>query len=79
MSKASRQAPPVLLRLVEEMVADSTHPQAPNLDVARWLDSWLGRRQPALDGRRPAELLGTPTGVKAVVRLLGSAEGGAYQ
>jgi uncharacterized protein (DUF2384 family) len=32
-----------------------------------------------LGGRRPADLLDTPTGVEVVARLLGSLESGAFQ
>lgn len=32
-----------------------------------------------LGGRKPADLIDTPTGVEVVARLLGSIESGAYQ
>lgn len=68
-----------LLAKAEEMVADSTAEQAAGFDAARWLGQWLGRAQPALGGRKPADLIDTPTGVEIVSRLLGSIESGAYQ
>lgn len=68
-----------LLGVVEGIVSRSTHPAAATFDGARWLGAWLERPQPALDGRKPAELVDTPTGVDVVARLLGSAESGAYQ
>ncbi|MDH5540593.1 MAG: MbcA/ParS/Xre antitoxin family protein, partial [Rhizobacter sp.] len=37
------------------------------------------RPQPSLGGRRPAELIDTPTGIEVVSRLLGSIESGSYQ
>ena len=39
----------------------------------------IERPQPALGGRKPADLIDTPTGVEVVARLLGSIESGAYQ
>ena len=68
-----------LLGVVEGIVSRSTHPDAAKFDAARWLGEWLERPQPALDGRKPAELVDTPTGVDVVARLLGSTESGAYQ
>ncbi|HEY8707729.1 MAG TPA: antitoxin Xre/MbcA/ParS toxin-binding domain-containing protein [Burkholderiaceae bacterium] len=32
-----------------------------------------------MGGRKPADLIDTPTGVEVVARLLGSIESGAYQ
>jgi putative toxin-antitoxin system antitoxin component (TIGR02293 family) len=68
-----------LLAAAEEIVANSTADEARNFDAAEWLGRWIERPQPALGGRRPAELLDTATGVQVVARLLGSIESGSYQ
>ncbi|MEP7084401.1 MAG: antitoxin Xre/MbcA/ParS toxin-binding domain-containing protein [Betaproteobacteria bacterium] len=68
-----------LLSIAQEMVANSTASQTPAFDAAKWLGQWIERPQPALAGRKPAELLDTPTGAEVVARLLGSIESGAYQ
>jgi uncharacterized protein (DUF2384 family) len=64
-------APPVFL--YRETV------QAKGFDAAKWLGRWLEQPQPALGGRKAADLIDTPTGVEVVARLLGSIESGAYQ
>ena len=66
-----------LLARVEELAAQSTHPDAAGFDTARWLGEWIRKPQPALGGRRPEELLDTPTGQAAVMRVLGAMESGA--
>jgi putative toxin-antitoxin system antitoxin component (TIGR02293 family) len=68
-----------LIALAQEIVANSTAKEASGFDAARWLGQWLDRPQPSLGGRKPAELIGTPTGVDVVTRLLGAIESGAYQ
>lgn len=68
-----------LLGIAREIVENSTAPQARDLDAARWLGQWLETPQPALGGRRPADLIDTPTGLDVVARLLGAIESGAYQ
>lgn len=68
-----------LLGRAQEVLAESTHPDAENIDAARWLGAWIEQPHPALGGRRPADLLDTPTGTDIVARLLGSLAGGAYQ
>ena len=68
-----------LLAKAQEIVGDSTSPAARDFDAAKWLGQWIERRQPALGGRKPAELIGTPTGMEIVSRLLGAIESGAYQ
>lgn len=68
-----------LIAIAEEIVADSTSPEAKDFDAGRWLGQWIERPQPALGGRKPAEFLDTPTGVGMVARLLGSIASGAYQ
>ena len=68
-----------LAAMAQEMVKESTAPEARDFDAVRWLGQWIERAQPALDGRRPADLLDTPTGVNLVARLLGAIQSGAYQ
>lgn len=68
-----------LLALAKQIVADSTAAGAKDFDEARWLGRWLDLPQPALGGRKPGDLLATPTGLEMVTRLLGALESGAYQ
>jgi putative toxin-antitoxin system antitoxin component (TIGR02293 family) len=68
-----------LLGMAKEIVENSTAPEAVDFDAAKWLGVWLEKPQPALGGRKPAELIDTPTGVEVVARLLGAIESGAYQ
>lgn len=68
-----------LLGIAQEIVANSTAPEAKNFDASKWLGQWIERPQPALGGRKPADLIDTPTGVEVVARLLGAIESGAYQ
>ncbi len=64
--------------IAADIVANSTAPEAMGFDVDRWLEAWIQVPQPSLGGRRPADLLGTEVGVKAVVKVLGAMESGAY-
>ncbi len=48
-------------------------------DMDAWLQDWLQRPQPALGGRKPAELLSTEAGIESVRRALGSTLSGSYQ
>ena len=68
-----------LLGVAQAIVANSTAPAAQNFDSAAWLGQWLERPQAALGGRKPADLIDTPTGIEVVARLLGAIESGAYQ
>src|SRR5437762_4126189 len=68
-----------LLAIAEEIVTHSTAPEAKGFDAAKWLGQWLERPQPALGGRKPADLVDTPTALEVVARLLGGTESGAYQ
>ena len=68
-----------LVALANEIVVESTDPRAVAFDAARWLGIWIERPQPALGGRKPADLLDTPAGADVVARLLGSVASGAYQ
>ena len=68
-----------LLGIAQGIVDNSTASQAKDFDAAKWLGQWIERPQPSLGGRKPADLIDTPTGVEVVARLLGSIESGAYQ
>jgi putative toxin-antitoxin system antitoxin component (TIGR02293 family) len=68
-----------LLGIAQEMVDESTAPEARDFDAAKWLGQWIEQAQPALGGRKPAELIETPTGVEVVAKLLGAIQSGAYQ
>lgn len=68
-----------LLGIAKDIVSNSTAPQANTFNVGRWLGEWVRRPQPALGGQRPIDVLGTSTGVAAVVRVLGAIESGSYQ
>ena len=68
-----------LLGIAHDIVSNSTAAEAKTFDAARWLGKWIERPQAALGGRKPADLIDTPTGVEVVARLLGSIESGAYQ
>lgn len=67
-----------LLAIANEIVANSTSPDADGFDAGKWLGQWIERSQPALGGKKPAELIGTPTGLAMVSRVLSSIESGAY-
>lgn len=66
-----------LLGIAQDIVANSTAPEAKVFDAAKWLGQWIERPQPSLGGRKPADLIDTPTGVEMVARLLGAIESGA--
>jgi putative toxin-antitoxin system antitoxin component (TIGR02293 family) len=68
-----------LLNQAQEIVSESTAEAAQGFDAGEWLGDWIERPQPALGGRRPAELLDTPTGFDVVSRLLGALQSGSYQ
>ena len=65
--------------MAKDIVENSTVPEAEGFDAAQWLGRWIERPQPALGGRKPADLIGTPTGRAMVARVLGAIESGAYQ
>lgn len=68
-----------LLAKAQDMVSRSTAREARDFDAAKWLGHWLQLPQPALGGRKPCDLLDTPSGLAVVLKLLGSLESGAYQ
>lgn len=67
-----------LLGIAKDIVANSDAIEAKDFDTAKWLGRWIERPQPSLGGRKPADVLDTPTGVEVVVKLLGALESGAY-
>lgn len=67
-----------LLAMANSIVANSTAQEAQGFDAGKWLGQWIERPQPALGGQKPADLIGTPTGLAMVERLLGAIESGAY-
>lgn len=68
-----------LLAQAEDIVADSTAPEAASFDTTAWLEHWIQRPQPALGGHKPIELLDSESGVEAVARVLGACASGAFQ
>lgn len=68
-----------LLGIANEIVEDSMAPEASEFDTAKWLGRWLEKPQAALGGRKPADLIETPTGLEVVAKLLGAIQSGAYQ
>jgi putative toxin-antitoxin system antitoxin component (TIGR02293 family) len=67
-----------LIGIAQSIVDNSTADEARDFDAAKWLGQWIERPQPALGGKKPAEILDTPTGIEIVSRLLGAIESGAY-
>jgi type VI secretion system secreted protein Hcp len=67
-----------LLAHAHEILKDSTSAEAERFDVARWLGRWIETPQPALGGKKPADLLDTETGASMVERTLGAMRSGAY-
>lgn len=67
-----------LLGIAKEIVGNSDAAEARNFDTSKWLGRWIERPQPSLGGRKPADVLDTPTGVDTVVKLLGALESGVY-
>lgn len=67
-----------LLAQANDIVANSTASDAEGFDAGKWLGQWIERPQPALGGQKPADLIGTPTGLAMVERVLGAIQSGAY-
>lgn len=68
-----------LLGIVKTLIAISTAPEAGEFNSSKWLGAWLEQPQPALGGKRPADMIDTPTGLEVVTRLLGAIQSGTYQ
>jgi putative toxin-antitoxin system antitoxin component (TIGR02293 family) len=79
-SGAGGQAALGMVRLlgIAQSIVDNSTADVTDFDVGCWLGQWIERPQPALGGRKPSELLDTPTGVEVVSRVLGAIESGAY-
>jgi putative toxin-antitoxin system antitoxin component (TIGR02293 family) len=77
---AGGQAALGMVRLlgIAQSIVDNSTADLSDFDVGKWLGQWIERPQPALGGKKPAELLDTPTGVEVVSRVLGAIESGAY-
>ena len=60
----------------EAMVKESGNPR--RFDAAKWVGAWLEEPQPALGGKRPAELMDTAEGRGMVADLLARMQSGAY-
>ena len=67
-----------LVEMVESILAESTHPDAKKVHAAKWLGEWIETVQPALGGKKPADIMDTPTGMAMVSRVLGAISSGAY-
>jgi uncharacterized protein (DUF2384 family) len=67
-----------LLNIANDIVRNSTAPEAAGFDTATWLRQWIELPQPALGGQKPVDLIGTPAGLAAVERVLGAIESGAF-
>jgi uncharacterized protein (DUF2384 family) len=65
-----------LVREVETMVAQSG--ARANFDAAKWVHDWIRHEVPALDGRRPIDLLDTMEGRALVSMTLARMQSGAY-
>lgn len=68
-----------LLAQAEDIVADSTAPEAASFDTTAWLEHWIQRPQPALGGRKPIDVLDSEGGYESVARVLGAIASGAFQ
>lgn len=65
-----------LVGQVEAMVKESGNPAGFN--AAQWVANWLEEPNPALGGRKPAELMDTGEGQGIVSNLLARMQSGAY-
>jgi uncharacterized protein (DUF2384 family) len=49
-----------------------------DLDIPRWFAQWITIPQPSLGGRKPADIMDTPTGRALVKQVVGAMGSGAY-
>jgi uncharacterized protein (DUF2384 family) len=68
-----------LIGKAKSMVENATSLESKDFDSAKWPGQWLERAQPALGGRKHADLINTPTAVEIVTRLLGAIENRVIQ
>jgi len=61
---------------IQRMVEESGN--AASFNARAWLISWLERPLPALDGRKPMELLDSESGFDVLSALLARAQAGAF-
>ncbi len=67
-----------LINAVEYMVCRDPAPGAENFDAEAWVGSWIQSPIPALGGQRPVDLMGTPAGRQAVMRVVTADREGVY-
>jgi len=65
-----------LVGQVQQIVEESGNPEG--FEAGRWVAEFLEEENPALGGRRPAELMRTSDGRAVVSRLIGQMQSGAY-
>jgi putative toxin-antitoxin system antitoxin component (TIGR02293 family) len=65
-----------LVGQVSTMVKESGRPEG--FSAAKWVAMWLDQPQPALGGKRPAELMDTADGRGIVSDLIARMQSGAY-
>lgn len=65
-----------LVSEVRAMVAQSGAPE--NFDASQWVHDWVRQEIPALDGKRPLDLLDSPEGCQLVMTTLARMQSGAY-
>ncbi|ACB69158.1 conserved hypothetical protein (plasmid) [Burkholderia ambifaria MC40-6] len=65
-----------LIGQVQSMVEESGEPAG--FDAAQWVAQWIERANPALGGRKPAELMDTVAGQDLVSTVLARMQSGAY-
>lgn len=67
-----------LINTVEDMVRRDPIPSPAPFDAEAWVGTWIVTPVPALSGQRPIEMIDTPTGREAVMRLLTADREGVY-
>lgn len=65
-----------LVKQVQDMVDQSGAPA--DFDALTWVHDWIHHEVPALDGKRPIDLLGTKAGRELVSTTLARMQSGAY-
>ncbi|MBV1774271.1 DUF2384 domain-containing protein [Burkholderiaceae bacterium DAT-1] len=65
-----------LIGQVQKMVDESGDPTG--FDAPRWVADWIESPLPALNGKRPADYLGTSAGFTLVSGVLTAMQAGAY-
>ena len=65
-----------LIAQVQTMIEESGNPRG--FDAAKWVARWTGRPLPALGGKKPVDLMGTPDGRALVHNIVARMQSGAY-